>query len=261
MQRSVGATQGELHEEYGRIGAGEAGGASLPIDLAGTAVRRPELGVAIAGTDRARRTLNVLVALIGLIAVAPLMLVVALAIRLTSRGPALFVQTRVGWNRRNGSRPIGDCRRQADLGGKPFRIYKFRTMDVASCNGHDETWTRPGDPRVTRLGAFLRKYRIDELPQLFNVLLGDMNIVGPRPEQPRIFSDLRERIDGYADRQGVRPGITGWAQINYHYGRTIEDVQRKLEFDLAYIRRRSTVEDARIMLRTLPVMLLRRGAW
>ncbi|HXO85145.1 MAG TPA: sugar transferase, partial [Gemmatimonadales bacterium] len=119
----------------------------------------------------------------------------------------------------------------------------------------------PDDPRITRVGKILRLYRLDELPQLVNVLLGDMDIVGPRPEQPAIFAMLREQLPGYQDRQQVRPGITGWAQINQHYDSSIDDVRRKLAFDLEYIGRRSLTEDVRIMLRTLPVVTGRVGGW
>ena len=124
-----------------------------------------------------------------------------------------------------------------------------------------ETWAQPEDARVTALGQVLRKFRLDEVPQLFNVLKGDMNIVGPRPEQPTIFVYLREQIEGYQRRQRVRPGITGWAQINQGYDTSVDDVRRKVRYDLEYIRRQSALEDLRIMARTLPVMLRRRGAW
>jgi lipopolysaccharide/colanic/teichoic acid biosynthesis glycosyltransferase len=107
----------------------------------------------------------------------------------------------------------------------------------------------------------MRKYRLDELPQLFNVLRGDMNVVGPRPEQPNLFEDLRQKIDRYPARQQVLPGITGWAQINLAYDSCVEDVRKKLDCDLEYIRRRSMIEDIRIMARTLPVMLGKRGGW
>lgn len=153
--------------------------------------------------------------------------------------------------------------RPTDRGGKPFTIYKFRTMVV---NGHGpddpgEVWATPDDPRVTRIGKVLRLYRLDELPQLINVLFGDMDIVGPRPEQPTIFTRLRDEIALYQQRQRVRPGITGWAQINQHYDSSVEDVKRKLAFDLEYISRRSMAEDLRIMLRTLPVVAGKFGAW
>ncbi len=130
-------------------------------------------------------------------------------------------------------------------------------------NGNPEAqvWARPDDPRVTRLGRVLRKYRLDELPQLFNVLRGDMNIVGPRPEQPQIFAELRRQIGGYARRQRVRPGITGWAQVNLHYDTSVESVRQKVAYDLEYVARQSLAEDLRIMARTVPVVLFRRGAW
>jgi lipopolysaccharide/colanic/teichoic acid biosynthesis glycosyltransferase len=156
--------------------------------------------------------------------------------------------------------------READCGGQPFTIYKFRTMRVNDGERNraalaDQVWATPDDPRVTRLGRVLRLYRLDELPQLVNVLFGDMNIVGPRPEQPVIFARLRDEIPDYQQRQCVRPGITGWAQINLHYDSSVEDVRRKLSFDLEYINRHSLTEDLRIMMRTLPVVAGRFGGW
>src|SRR5256885_1408890 len=208
----------------------------------------------------ARRALNIVVAALGLIVALPLMLLIAALIKLTSRGPVLFTQTRVGLDRRALSRARANTRRHPDLGGPPFTMYKFPTMRPA-----DETpsavWAQPEDTRVTPLGPVLPKLRLDELPQLFNVLRGDMNIVGPRPEQPTIFVYLREQIEGYQRRQRVRPGITGWAQINQGYDTSVDDVRRKVLYDLEYIRRQSALEDLRIMARTLPVMLRRRGAW
>src|ERR1700752_109902 len=125
----------------------------------------------------------------------------------------------------------------------------------------DEVWARPDDPRVTAVGRILRSYRLDELPQLVNVLLGDMNVVGPRPEQPTIFERLRHQVDRYEQRQRARPGITGWAQVNQPYDTSVDSVRRKVELDLEYIRRQSVLEDVRILLRTLPVMLGTKGAW
>ena len=208
----------------------------------------------------ARRALNILVATVGLVVAFPLMLLIAALIKLTSRGPVLFTQTRVGLDRRALSGAGGNTRRHSDLGGTPFTMYKFRTMRPAN-ETTSETWAQPEDGRVTGLGQVLRKFRLDELPQLFNVLKGDMNIVGPRPEQPTIFVYLREQIEGYQRRQRVRPGITGWAQINQGYDTSVDDVRRKVRYDLEYIRRQSALEDLRIMARTLPVMLRRRGAW
>src|SRR5204862_4765752 len=127
------------------------------------------------------------------------------------------------------------------------------TMRAAPENGARQVWAVPDDDRVTPVGRVLRKFRLDELPQLINVLKGDMNIVGPRPEQPAIFVYLREQIEGYQRRQRVRPGITGWAQINLAYDQSVEDVRRKVALDLEYIHRQSALEDFKIMCRTLPV--------
>jgi lipopolysaccharide/colanic/teichoic acid biosynthesis glycosyltransferase len=209
-----------------------------------------------------RRAANVLVAAVALVLVLPAMLVVALLVWATSPGPILYRQTRIGIDRRSGLEPSLNHRRKSDLGGKPFTIYKFRTMHVAPQGAEQsQVWARPDDPRITRVGRVLRKYRLDELPQLFNVLLGDMNLVGPRPEQPLIFAELREQIDQYHHRQQVLPGITGWAQINQHYDASIDDVRKKVQFDLEYIEQRSPMHDLKILLRTVPVVVFKRGAW
>ncbi len=212
-------------------------------------------------TDRACRLLNLVAAGVLLVVASPLMLAIALLIRITSRGPVIFVQSRVGLNRRNGGEPMPACRRRDDSGGKPFRLYKFRTMYADASNGHRQVWASPNDPRVTAVGRVLRKFRLDELPQLVNVLRGEKNLVGPRPEQPMIFAHLRTRIEGYTERQRVLPGITGRAQVRHHYDRSLDDVRRKLELDLEYIERRSVWEDLRIMLETVPVVMLRWGGW
>lgn len=209
--------------------------------------------------DPYHRFLNVTAALVGIALTLPAMALVAIAVKLTSRGPVLYTQTRVGVDRRGSSGRKHDSRRQRDVGGQPFRIYKFRTMRADS--GTRQVWATQDDDRVTPIGRVLRKYRLDELPQLFNVLLGDMNVVGPRPEQPELFARLREEIDRYPARQGVLPGITGWAQVNLSYDSSVDDVRRKLEYDLEYIKRRTPLEDLRIMARTVPVMLGKRGGW
>src|SRR5207245_1247562 len=147
-----------------------------------------------------RRRLNIAVATVGLVLLLPLMLVIAVLIKLTSRGPVLFKQTRVGLDRRALSRMGGNTRRRIDLGGHPYTMYKFRTMYVANRGADRQVWAQPDDARVTPLGRLLRRFRLDELPQLFNVLKGDMNVVGPRPEQPAIFVDLRGQIEGYQRR-------------------------------------------------------------
>ncbi len=206
-----------------------------------------------------RRILNVVAAAIGLIVAMPLMLIIAVLIKLSSPGPVIYTQTRVGLDRRNGDDPLWRSRRKVDFGGRLFAMYKFRTMRAGDDDGL-QIWAREGDDRITPIGNLLRKYRLDELPQLVNVLKGDMNIVGPRPEQPKIFETLREKVEYYSQRQRVLPGITGWAQINQSYDTSLEDVRRKVEFDLEYIARQSPLHDLNILVRTLPVMLFKRGA-
>ena len=208
----------------------------------------------------ARRLLNVVIAAIGILLTLPLMAAIALAIRCTSPGPILFIQTRIGLDRRARVRRTPDAE-GTDLGGTPFRMYKFRTMQVRPEGSDPQVWASPDDQRTTRLGKVLRKFRLDELPQLFNVLLGQMNVVGPRPEQPAIFESLRKQVHAYVTRQRTRPGITGLAQVTLGYDRSIDDVRRKVALDLTYVRRQSVLEDLRIMALTLPVMVGRRGAW
>jgi len=208
-----------------------------------------------------RRALNCLLAVVGLLVLLPVLVLIALAVKLSSRGPVLYTQERVGLDRRALGRGEHNRRRQSDLGGRPFTIYKFRTMRVdAECES-GAVWAQQDDPRVTPVGRLLRQYRLDELPQLLNVLRGEMNIVGPRPERPTIFAELRSHIAEYPLRQRAKPGITGLAQISQPYDRSLDDVRRKVHFDLEYIRRRSLREDLRIMLRTVPVILFRRGGW
>jgi len=208
----------------------------------------------------AQRGLNVAIAFVGLLLAAPVMLVVAVLIKLTSRGPVLYTQTRVGLDRRAERNGSTNHRRLTDGGGKPFTIYKFRTMYAGDAPTTPEVWATRNDPRITPLGRILRKYRLDELPQFLNVLRGDMNVVGPRPEQPTIFARLRDQVPGYQLRQRVPPGITGWAQVNQKYDTSLDDVRRKVRLDLEYVIRRSIVEDLRILARTVPVVL-RRGGW
>ena len=209
----------------------------------------------------AHRAMNVLVAAIALFVALPLLLLIAIAIKLTSRGPVFYTQERVGLDRRVCGIKPDNSRRTRDLGGQPFTIYKFRTMQVDAEAGSGAVWATQNDPRVTPVGRFLRQYRLDEIPQLLNVMRGEMNIVGPRPERPTIFAELREHITEYPLRQRAKPGITGLAQIYHHYDRSLEDVRTKVRFDLEYIRRQSLREDLRIMLRTIPVILFRRGGW
>jgi lipopolysaccharide/colanic/teichoic acid biosynthesis glycosyltransferase len=163
-------------------------------------------------------------------------------VKLTSTGPVIFRQRRVGKN---------------DV---PFVLYKFRSMYANAEAQSGAVWAKKDDPRITPIGKWLRKLRLDELPQLFNVLKGDMSIVGPRPERPEFVKELEQRIPYYRQRHCVKPGITGWAQINHKYGDTIEDTIRKLEYDLYYIKNLAPALDAFIMFHTAKVMLLSRGS-
>ena len=205
------------------------------------------------------RAVNVTIASIALVCLAPVIALIALAVKLTSRGPVFYSQVRVGVDRRYKQKSSYD-RRGYDHGGKPFMMFKFRTMQVDAEADGRAVWAAKGDPRVTFIGNVLRRTRLDELPQLINVILGDMNIVGPRPERPSIFADLRQNIPQYPMRQRVKPGITGWAQINQAYDACVDDVRRKVEFDLEYMKRQSIAHDLRIMTMTLPVMIFRRGS-
>jgi lipopolysaccharide/colanic/teichoic acid biosynthesis glycosyltransferase len=210
-------------------------------------------------SELASRALNVAAALGLACLAAPVMIVTAVLIRLTSKGPILYTQTRVGLDRRWSRTQALRERRTEDLGGTPFTIYKFRSMRVdAEANGQ-AVWASVNDSRVTPIGRLIRRTRIDELPQLMNVLRGDMNLVGPRPERPSIFVRLREQIGNYPVRQRVKPGITGLAQVSHPYDSSIDDVRKKVAFDVEYMTRQSVLTDLVIMLKTFPVMVLRIG--
>ena len=183
-----------------------------------------------------------IIGLIGTIVTLPIMLIVALLVKLTSKGPVLFRQKRVGFD------------------GSIFTVFKFRSMSQDAEARTGAVWATKNDPRITPLGKWLRQLRLDELPQLFNVLRGEMSIVGPRPERPEFVSVLQETIPYYRQRHCVKPGITGWAQINHKYGDTIEDSLIKLEYDLYYIKNLAVSLDAYIVFHTVKTMLLGRGA-
>ena len=188
-----------------------------------------------------KRALDVLISLIALVLTLPLMLLVAVAIWLETGKPILFRQKRAG------------------LGGRVFSIVKFRSMyQDAEENG--PSWAVQEDRRVTRVGRLLRKFRLDELPQLFNVLRGEMSLVGPRPEQPHFCALLEEHLSLFSLRHSVRPGITGWAQIKYQYGSSIEESRTKLEYDLFYMKHMSVFLDLVILFETAKVILYGRGA-
>jgi sugar transferase (PEP-CTERM system associated) len=182
------------------------------------------------------------IAIIGTVILSPVMLLVFLLVRLSSRGPALYRQRRVGKN---------------DV---PFTLYKFRSMLADAEAESGAVWAQKDDPRVTLVGKWLRRLRLDELPQLFNVLRGEMSIVGPRPERPEFVAELEKSIPYYRQRHCIKPGITGWAQVNHKYGDTLEDTIIKLEYDLYYIKNLAPALDAYIIFHTLKVMLLLRGS-
>ncbi len=190
----------------------------------------------------AKRGLDLVAAGIGSVLAAPLMLLVALAIKVTSPGPALYHQSRVGRH------------------GRLFTVHKFRSMRVDAEAATGAVWSQADDPRITRLGKFLRRTRLDELPQLWNVLRGDMSLVGPRPERPEFVQQLTAQIPFYGQRHVVRPGLTGWAQVRYTYGASVEDALMKLQYDLYYIKNLSLALDLFVIFSTIKTVVLRRGA-
>ena len=203
-----------------------------------------------------KRVLDIVVSATALILLLPLMLIIAIAIPLESRGPIIYSQERVGKNRRR--RPPrsmnGGERRRLPACGEVFRIYKFRSMVTDAERGTGAVWATSRDPRITRLGQFLRRTHLDELPQFINVLRGEMSVVGPRPERPEIVERLVPQIPGYADRSSVLPGITGLAQVAHCYDSSLQTAARKLQYDLYYIRYASLLLDVKIMAATMLVM-------
>lgn len=187
-----------------------------------------------------KRIIDIIVASGSLILTLPVMLVVAVTLKLSSKGPVLYSQPRCGYQ------------------GSNFTLYKFRTM-VENAEQKGAQWSVPSDPRVTRVGKWLRKTRLDELPQLWNVFKGDMSFVGPRPERPDFVTVLERKIPYYDLRHLVKPGITGWAQVMYPYGASVDDARRKLDYDLYYLKHYSLYFDLYILLRTLRVVLSRAG--
>jgi sugar transferase (PEP-CTERM system associated) len=188
-----------------------------------------------------KRMVDIVFPIIGLVLTLPLLPIIAVLIKIDSPGPLFFKQIRVG------------------LMEKKFLLYKFRTMRIDAEDGCGAIWAQKNDPRITRIGGILRKMRIDELPQLYNVLKGDMSIVGPRPERPEFVVDLIKQIPYYLERHFVKPGLTGWAQIRYPYGASVEDAIEKLRYDLYYIKNVSLFLDTVIILETVKVVLFGRG--
>jgi len=233
------------------------------VTAASSHVRREDLDDVIPAerSERLNRFVNATLAGAALLLIAPILVLIAIAIRLTSRGPIIYAQARVGLDRRWRDTLALRDRRREDLGGQVFTIFKFRTMRVDAERFSGAVWAQENDPRVTTLGRYLRQFRLDELPQLWNIVRGDMNIVGPRPERPSIVARLREMIPEYRARHRVKPGLTGLAQINQHYDQNLDDVRGKIRWDLEYIRTQSLWLDIMIMLKTVPSVLLKFRGW
>lgn len=196
------------------------------------------------GGQHGKRALDIIVSLFMLTISSPLFLLVGLASLIESRGrdPIFYSQVRVGLN------------------GKHIRVHKFRSMVTDAESDGVARWASNNDPRITPLGAFIRKTRLDELPQLYNVLRGDMSLVGPRPERPEFVLDLEKTIPYYRERHRVKPGLTGWAQLRYQYGSTLEDAKQKLQYDLYYVKNMNIFLDMVILLETVEVVLMGKGA-
>jgi lipopolysaccharide/colanic/teichoic acid biosynthesis glycosyltransferase len=210
-----------------------------------------------------RRAFDVVVASMALLVLSPVLALVALLIKVDSRGPVFYTQDRIGMNRRRrerrDERRAAPGRRNTAEAGQPFRIWKFRTMRQDAEVGGPQ-WARKGDPRVTRVGRVLRKTRLDEVPQFINVLLGDMTLIGPRPERSFFINVLQHEIPHYSKRLLVKPGITGYAQVNNGYDESIESVRRKVAWDLRYIRSQGLRSDAGILLKTVRTVVTGDGA-
>lgn len=191
--------------------------------------------------NASKRLLDLVISLVLAVLLLPFIVLTALAVLLETGRPVLYSQIRVGKN------------------GRPFRIYKFRSMRQDAEKGGKAIWASENDDRVTRVGAFIRNTRLDELPQLYNVIRGDMSFVGPRPERPEFVVELTEKIPFYDTRHYVKPGLMGWAQLNYPYGASVEDARGKLEYDLYYSKNHSLMMDILIMIQTVEVVLLGKG--
>jgi len=217
-----------------------------------------------------KRSIDIIASTVGLIVLLPLFALLAIAIKLDSDGPVFFSQSRVGRNRRRSSRRTGTqmCfdrrerdRRRDDVHGQPFKVWKFRSMVNNAEKKSGPIWATANDPRITRVGSFLRRTRLDEFPQLFNVLKGEMSLVGPRPERPVFVESLRHEVKDYTKRLDAKPGITGLAQVTCGYDTSVSSVKAKVDHDLRYIRSWSLTQDVKILMRTIVVMLTGKGAF
>jgi lipopolysaccharide/colanic/teichoic acid biosynthesis glycosyltransferase len=227
----------------------------LPSDL--IAKRRRSEGGPEPRHGLLKRTLDVILACLGMAVLMPFLAIVGTLIKLDSPGPIFYAQERIGLNRRrsrNGGPPAGPERRKADGFGRPFTIYKLRSMAVDAERNTGPIWAAEKDPRVTRVGRILRKTHLDETPQFWNVLRGEMSLVGPRPERPAFVRTLAESLPEYPMRYQALPGITGLAQVRSTYDSSIETVNRKLQYDLYYVRHNRLLLDLKILAETVKVV-------
>lgn len=217
-----------------------------------------------------KRVIDILFSIMGLILASPLFLISGILVKLSSRGPVIFKQERIGRNRRSEDRRILNIpvslerrrgeRRKRDKFGKPFYIYKFRTMVQDAEKGLGPVWAKKGDPRVTKLGKILRTTRLDEFPQFFNVLVGDMSLVGPRPERYHFILEIAKEEERYTERLSLNPGITGLAQVKSGYAASLDTTKIKTQYDLQYAKNWSISKDLSILLQTVFVVLTGKGA-
>jgi lipopolysaccharide/colanic/teichoic acid biosynthesis glycosyltransferase len=219
--------------------AAELFGGIVPLEMATEELlMQASVASLMPSMARVKRVFDIGISILACVVLFVPAILIAVLVKLTSpRGPVFYVQTRVG--------RFGEC----------FSMVKFRTMRPGAEDGTGPVWSERGDSRVTALGRFLRRTRLDEIPQFLTVLKGDMSIVGPRPERPEFVEDLRVKLPFYDERHNVLPGITGWAQIRYPYGDTIEDARRKLEFDLYYIKHQSMALDLQVLLSTIRIVI------
>jgi len=218
-----------------------------------------------------KRLIDIICSLAGLIVLSPVLLLIALAIKLDSEGPVFFTQMRVGLNRRKTFTRKGRVelisekrkrdRRRIDLYGRPFKVYKFRSMINHAEKRSGPIWASENDPRITRVGSLLRKTRLDEIPQLANVLRGEMSLVGPRPERPMFIASLSRDISDYPKRLNVKPGITGLAQVITGYDTSVSSVRAKVKQDLRYINSWTLLQDIKILMKTVIVVITGKGAF
>jgi lipopolysaccharide/colanic/teichoic acid biosynthesis glycosyltransferase len=266
-RESARMSESTAREIHFRGAAGERPGVTA---LPGASPEGVEVELRAFRPPGAKRLLDILGASVLLVLFAPLAGLIAIAIRLDSPGLMIYRQVRVGLDRRRVHRrreflPVAsnfrrEDRRGPDTDGKPFQIFKFRTMVANAEQNVGPIWALKDDPRITRVGRILRATRLDELPQIWNVLRGDMSLVGPRPERPYFVRRFVKHIPGYHSRLYANPGITGLAQVEHRYDTTEDDVRTKLGYDLAYIERYSILADLRILAKTVLVMITRKGA-